>query len=263
MPENILTTRDVIKRFGGLTAVNRMTVDIEKGRIVSIIGPNGAGKTTFFNAISGLYHCDEGAIEFEGRRIETLHPYEITDLRMARTFQNIRLFGSMTVVENIMVGAYTRLKQNPIQAIFRTAAFRKEEAEAQNKAKELMEYVGLRNVGNELARNLPYGAQRRVEIARALASQPRLLLLDEPAAGMNPAESEDAMHLFRRIRDELGITILLIEHDMKVVMNISEHIYVMDHGEQIAQGQPHEIASNPQVIEAYLGKGAAGDHTKA
>jgi len=263
MPENILTTRDVVKRFGGLTAVNKMTVDIEKGRIVSIIGPNGAGKTTFFNAISGLYHCDEGAIEFEGKRIETLHPYEITDLRMARTFQNIRLFGSMTVVENIMVGAYTRLKQNPIQAIFRTASFRKEEAEAQARAKALMEYVGLRNVGNELARNLPYGAQRRVEIARALASEPRLLLLDEPAAGMNPAESEDAMHLFRRIRDERGITILLIEHDMKVVMNISEHIYVMDHGEQIAQGKPQEIASNPQVIEAYLGKGAAGDHTKA
>jgi branched-chain amino acid transport system ATP-binding protein len=259
----ILTSRDVVKRFGGLTAVNNMTVDIERGRIFSIIGPNGAGKTTFFNAVSGLYHCDEGTIEFEGQRIDRLKPYQITALRMARTFQNIRLFGGMTVVENIMVGAYTRLRQKPWQAVLRTKAFKEEEAAAESRATELMEYVGLKNVGNELARNLPYGAQRRVEIARALASQPRLLLLDEPAAGMNPAESEDAMQLFRRIRDELGITILLIEHDMKVVMNISEHIYVMDHGEQIAAGTPAQIASNAQVIEAYLGKGAAGNQNAA
>ena len=175
-----------------------------------------------------------------------MQPYEITALRMARTFQNIRLFGGMTVVENIMVGAYTRLKQNPIQAVLpHGQSFKEEEAQAEARAQELMEYVGLKNVGNELAGSLPYGAQRRVEIARALASQPKLLLLDEPAAGMNPSESEDALNLFRRIRDELGITILLIEHDMKVVMNISEHIYVMDHGEQIAEGQPKEIASNP------------------
>ena len=263
MPDDkvILTARNVYKRFGGLTAVSNMSVDIERGRIFSIIGPNGAGKTTFFNAISGLYHCEEGAIEFEGQRIEKLKPFQITDLRMARTFQNIRLFGGMTVVENIMVGAYTRLKQRSWQAVLRTKAFRDEEAQAEGRAQELMQYVGLKNVGNELAGSLPYGAQRRVEIARALASQPKLLLLDEPAAGMNPAESEDALRLFRRIRDELGITILLIEHDMKVVMNISEHIYVMDHGEQIAAGSPEQIASNPQVIEAYLGKGAAGAHT--
>ena len=263
MPDDkvILTARNVYKRFGGLTAVSNMSVDIERGRIFSIIGPNGAGKTTFFNAISGLYHCEEGAIEFEGQRIEKLKPYQITGLRMARTFQNIRLFGGMTVVENIMVGAYTRLKQRSWQAVLRTKSFREEEAQAEARAEELMQYVGLKNVGNELAGSLPYGAQRRVEIARALASQPKLLLLDEPAAGMNPAESEDALRLFRRIRDELGITILLIEHDMKVVMNISEHIYVMDHGEQIAAGSPEQIASNPQVIEAYLGKGAAGAHT--
>jgi branched-chain amino acid transport system ATP-binding protein len=254
----ILTSQNVVKRFGGLTAVNKMTVNIERGRIVSIIGPNGAGKTTFFNAISALYHCEEGTIEFEGTRIEKMKPYDITSLGMARTFQNIRLFGGMTVIENILVGAYTRLKQHPIQAVFRTAAFKAEEKKAQARAEELMEYVGLKDVGNELAGSLPYGAQRRVEIARALSSQPKLLLLDEPAAGMNPSESEHALNLFRRIRDELGITILLIEHDMKVVMNISEHIYVMDHGEQIAEGGPEAISSNPQVIEAYLGKGAAG-----
>mgnify|MGYP005843674805 FL=1 len=259
MPDsaNILVAENVVKRFGGLVAVNKMNFNIEKGRLYSIIGPNGAGKTTFFNAISGLYPPEEGTITFDGHRIERLPPEKITDLHIARTFQNIRLFGGMTVVENIMVGAFTRLKQNPVQAVLRTKAFKEEERRAEARAEELMEYVGLRGVGNELAASLPYGAQRRVEIARALASEPKLLLLDEPAAGMNPAESEDAMKLFRRLRDDLGITILLIEHDMKVVMNISERISVMDYGEKIAEGTPKEIASNPRVIEAYLGRGAA------
>ena len=261
----ILETTDVVKRFGGLTAVNKMSFSMEAGRIYSIIGPNGAGKTTFFNALSGIYKPEEGEINFEGRRIDRLVPEKITALHMARTFQNIRLFGSMTVVENIMVGAYTRLRQSAIQTVLRTAAFKAEEARAEARAEELMEYVGLKGIGNELAGSLPYGAQRRVEIARALASEPRLLLLDEPTAGMNPAETEDATALFRRLRDELGITILLIEHDMRVVMNISERISVMDYGEKIAEGEPKEIAADAKVIEAYLGRGAASgsSHTLA
>jgi len=253
----LLQTTNVVKRFGGLVAVNKMNFSLEKGQIVSIIGPNGAGKTTFFNSLTGIYTPEEGEISFNGHKLIGLRPDQVVEHGIARTFQNIRLFGSMTVIENILVGMHTQLKQKGTDALFRTKAFHKEEAEAEETAKELMTYVGLKNVGNELARNLAYGGQRRIEIARALAANPTLLLLDEPTAGMNPNETEDAIKLFRRIRDDKGITVLLIEHDMRVVMNISERISVMDYGEKIAEGTPAEIRSNQRVIEAYLGRAAA------
>lgn len=257
---SLLKTTNVVKRFGGLVAVNKMTFSVDEGRIVSIIGPNGAGKTTFFNTLTGIYTPEEGQIQFKDHTLIGLRPDQVAATGIARTFQNIRLFGSMTVIENILVGMHIRLKQGAVDTIFRSNKFNTEENEAEQRAKDLMEYVGLKNVGNELARNLPYGGQRRIEIARALAASPTLLLLDEPTAGMNPNETEEAIKLFRRIRDEKGITILLIEHDMRVVMNISEHISVMDYGEKIAEGTPQEIRSNQRVIEAYLGRGAAVAH---
>jgi len=253
----LLQTIDVVKRFGGLTAVNRMNFSLEKGQIASIIGPNGAGKTTFFNTLTGIYTPEEGTVEFNGRTLIGLRPDQVAERGIARTFQNIRLFGSMTVIENIIVGMHTQLKQRGIDALFRSKAFYNEEADAEKKARDLMDYVGLRDVGNELARNLPYGGQRRIEIARALAANPNLILLDEPTAGMNPNETEEAIKLFRRIRDDKGVTVLLIEHDMRVIMNISERISVMDYGEKIAEGTPAEIRSNQRVIEAYLGREAA------
>jgi len=253
----LLQTIDVVKRFGGLVAVNKISISLEQGRIASIIGPNGAGKTTFFNTLTGIYKPDEGQINFNDRSLIGLRPDQVSERGISRTFQNIRLFGAMTVLENILVGMHTQLKQSALDALFRTKGFHKEERDSEQRAKELMAYVGLKNVGNQLARNLPYGGQRRIEIARAIAANPTLLLLDEPTAGMNPNETADAIKLFRRIRDDKGITLLLIEHDMRVVMGISEHISVMDYGEKIAEGTPKEIRDNQRVIEAYLGREAA------
>jgi branched-chain amino acid transport system ATP-binding protein len=254
----ILAATNISKIFGGLTAVGDVTFAIPRRSIVSIIGPNGAGKTTFFNILTGLYKPSLGRVSFDGKDITGGRPDKIMALGVARTFQNIRLFGTMTAVENVMVGQHSRMRAGLFGSILRTPGVRHEEKLVRERAAETLEYVGLKpRTHDQLAINLSYGDQRRVEIARALASDPKLLLLDEPTAGMNPAESEQLTNFMRRLRDERGLSILLIEHDMKVIMGVSEHITVLDHGEMIAEGVPDEVRNNPQVVEAYLGKQAS------
>lgn len=248
-----IETKQVSKLFGGLTAVNSVDVVVPEHAIASIIGPNGAGKTTLFNCISGYYVPEQGQIEFFGGAIQGQPTYKVADMGIARTYQNIRLFGDMTAIENVIVGQYPRFKANWVDAVLSTRRERDEAKQAIEEARRLLKFVGLEGLGDTLARNLPYGAQRRLEIARALASKPRLLLLDEPTAGMNPQETDTMTHFIRNLRDELGITILLIEHDMRVVMGISDQISVLDYGTKIAEGKPKEIQSNQRVIEAYLG----------
>jgi branched-chain amino acid transport system ATP-binding protein len=253
--QTILSLDHVTKRFGGLTAVDDVSFSINAGEIFSLIGPNGAGKTTLFNTITGMYKPTGGTIRFQDREITGLKPYRIATLGIARTFQQIRLFAYMSALDNVRIGEHPRMHAKLWDAAFRTGKARREEERVTERANELLDFVGIRQQAFNYARNLPYGHQRRLEIARALASDPKLLLLDEPAAGANPQEKVDLMALVEKIRAQ-GITVLLIEHDMKVVMGISERIVVLDYGEKIAEGKPQEVRANARVIEAYLGKSA-------